>query len=380
MRVRWLILMVTTLVVMSACGGGAGDEDGDDRDTNTNPVADAGPDRIVDIGSLVTLDGSGSRDADGNRLTYSWVFASKPPGSTATLTFSKIVNPSFTADLGGSYVLSLIVNDGRTNSAADTVILRALGPTYSNSLGMTFNSLPAGTFTMGSPDGSTEYPVGSGNYPAWELGRYADEIPHQVTLSQSFYIQTTEVTQAQWQAVMGSNPSYFSSCGNDCPVDSVSWNQIQTFLFRLNAMGEGTYRLPTEAEWEYAARAGSTTAFANGGITVSFCTNDANLVAMGWYCFNANSTTLSVAQKLDNSWDLYDMHGNVLEWVQDWYGSYPNSAVIDPTGPGSGTDRVNRGGSWDGSALEARSAYRSYHSPDYSSSRIGFRLVLPRGQ
>jgi len=159
------------------------------------------------------------------------------------------------------YVLQ-VVSQLRTGSTGGN------GSTFTDSLGMKFVLIPAGTFTMGSP--------------STEPGRYSSEDPqHQVTLS-SFYMQTTEVTQGQWKAVMGSNPSYFSTCGDNCPVEQVSWNDIQTFITALNSRGEGTYRLPTEAEWEYAARANSTTAFANGGITNTSCSPvDTNLDAMG---------------------------------------------------------------------------------------------------
>jgi len=234
---------------------------------------------------------------------------------------------------------------------------------YANSLGMTFKMIPAGTFTMGSPES--------------ELGRQdSNEYEHEVTLTQNFYIQTTEVTQGQWEAVMGGNPSYFSSCGSQCPVEEVSWDDIQAFLATLNNLGEGTYSLPTEAQWEYAARAGSTTAFANGDILATDCSDDANLDAMGWYCYNANDSTHQVAQKTANAWGLYDMHGNVYEWVSDWYqmdlGSDP---VIDPTGPDSGSVRVRRGGGRNSDAKWCRSARRTNGSPSASNSYLGFRLL-----
>ncbi|MBW2612993.1 MAG: formylglycine-generating enzyme family protein [Deltaproteobacteria bacterium] len=234
---------------------------------------------------------------------------------------------------------------------------------YTNSFDMTFNLIPAGTFTMGSPTG--------------ELGRYSDETEHEVTLTQSFYMQTTEVTQGQWQAVMGSNPSSFDSCGSDCPVEMVSWNDIQIFLSNLNAIGEGTYRLPTEAEWENTARAGSITALANGNISVTDCSYDENLDALGWYCYNSNSATHIVAQKIANDWGLYDMHGNVYEWCQDWYGAYPSTPVTDPTGSASGSERVIRGGSWHINASYSRSAVRFSFLPDDRGRGygIGFRLV-----
>ena len=236
---------------------------------------------------------------------------------------------------------------------------------FTNALDMTFQLIPAGTFTMGSPTN--------------ELGRDSDEIQHQVTLTQAYYMQTTEVTQGQWRSVMGSNPSDFANCGDNCPVENVSWDDIQSFITAMNQRGDGTYRLPTEAEWEYAARAGSTSAFANGGISVTDCSYDPNLDAMGWYCGNASSTTHSVGGKQPNAWGLYDMHGNVWEWCQDWYGGYPTGAVTDPTGPSSGSDRVLRGGSWSYRARNGRSAGRGI-LPGGRSRNCGFRLVVLPGQ
>ncbi len=258
------------------------------------------------------------------------------------------------------------------------------GSTTTNGLGMTFSLIPAGTFMMGSPED--------------EPGRDSDETRHQVTLTQPFYLQTTEVTQGQWEAVMGSNPSSFSSCGDDCPVEKVSWNDVQDFITEMNKRGEGRYRLPTEAEWEYAARAGNTTAFANGGITETGCGHDPNLNAMGWYCGNSDVTyggcydtsslggpscagTHPVAQKQANAWGLYDMSGNVYEWCHDWYDSdYPTGSVTDPTGPGTGSNRVLRGGSWLFSAGSCRTASRDWVTPGFRFWDYGFRLVLLPGQ
>jgi len=236
-----------------------------------------------------------------------------------------------------------------------------------NAIGMTFNYIEPGPFMMGSPED--------------EPGRLADrEHQHQVTLTQGYYMQTTPVTQGQWKDVMGENPSHFKNCGDDCPVENVSWHDAQKFITTLNQQ-EGTteYALPTEAQWEYAARAGSSRAFANGQITETGFGYDQVLDSMGWYTYNSNNRTHPVAQKAPNAWGLYDMHGNVYEWVADWYGTYPTTAVTDPTGPSSGIGRVVRGGSWDDNARTCRSAYRSTRYPDRSYYDRGFRLVLLPG-
>jgi formylglycine-generating enzyme required for sulfatase activity len=230
-----------------------------------------------------------------------------------------------------------------------------------NSLGMAFVLIPAGVFVMGSPE--------------HEPGRYDDEIQHEVTVTQSFYLQVTPVTQGQWRAVMGTNPSSFQDRGEDCPVEQVSWYETQQFIRMLNGRMEGTYRLPTEAEWEYAARAGSTIAFANGEITSLFCDHDANLDDTGWYCGNSGWDTHPVGLKTPNTWGLYDMHGNVYEWCQDWYGSYPTSPLSDPEGPPSGFRKVMRGGSWFSSAKACRLATRLHMSPKSKTAFIGFRVV-----
>jgi len=237
---------------------------------------------------------------------------------------------------------------------------------FINSIGMTFNLIQPGSFIMGSPKD--------------ELGRslLRNETQHEVTLTQPFYMQTTEVTQKQWEAVMGNNPSHSTSCGENCPVEEISWNDIQLFMNALNNLDQDSYRLPTEAEWEYAARAGSVTALANGNLTETSCGYDPNLVEMGWYCNNSENTTHPVASKVANAWGLYDMHGNVWEWCQDRFGRYPVDAATDPTGP---TDlglgyRVLRGGSYYAIAARSRSAQRWSDPPNETSWSHGFRLVL----
>lgn len=237
------------------------------------------------------------------------------------------------------------------------------GKKITNSLGMEFVYIQPGTFTMGSPPD--------------EAGRDNDETQHQVTLTRGFYLQTTEVTQGQWQAVMGSNPSYFKNCGNDCPVEQVSWNDAQEFIRRLNQREGGAgYRLPTEAEWEYAARAGTTTPFHAGTCLFTDKANyDGNYPLSGCAKGECRKNTVRVGSFAPNAWGLYDMHGNVWEWCQDWYGNYPSESVTDPTGPSGGSDRVYRGGSWYNHARLCRSAVRYGISPRFWNPDLGLRLL-----
>jgi formylglycine-generating enzyme required for sulfatase activity len=227
--------------------------------------------------------------------------------------------------------------------------------TFTNSLGMRFVAIAPGTFWMGSPPD--------------EPDRMENETRHQVTLTKGYYLQTTEVTQAQWKAVMGNNPSQFK--GDTLPVESVPMSEIEYFIQLLNQRGEGTYRLPTEAEWEYAARAGTTTRWSCGD-------NESCLDQVAWYIVNANNKNHPVAQKQPNAWGLYDMHGNVWEWVQDFYTDYPSGPVTDPQGPSSGMYRTMRGGAqaFNANASHLRAAYRNYYlSPEFRLAYTGFRLV-----
>ncbi len=254
----------------------------------------------------------------------------------------------------------------------------------SPALGAVFVLIPAGTFTMGSPKG--------------ESGRFPDETPHRVTISRAFYMQATEVTQDQWKRVMGNNPSYFRNCGDDCPVEQVSWNEVQDFIRRLNQR-EGTdrYRLPTEAQWEYAARAGTETAIYSGPLRIRGSNDAPDLDAVAWYKGNScvdyaggfdssgwqdrqyscpRSGTHPVGRKAPNAWGLHDMIGNVFEWVQDRMGDYPTGSLTDPEGPSSGSARVRRGCSWGSSARYCRAAFRlKGGDPDARGDGMGFRLV-----
>jgi len=201
---------------------------------------------------------------------------------------------------------------------------------------------------------------------------YSQELPqHTVTISNGFKISAYEITQGQWQAVMGSNPSSFTSCGSDCPVEQVTWNSIQTFITTLNSLTGRNYRLPTEAEWEYAARAGTATKY--------YCGNDEIcLGTIAWYYINSGSTTHPVGEKTPNAWGLYDMSGNVCEWVNDWFEIYSSGFVIDPQGPSYGLGRVFRGGAWGGGGSYCRSSFRDGRSQEGESyDSLGFRLCLP---
>ena len=249
---------------------------------------------------------------------------------------------------------------------------------------------PAGSFQMGSPD--------------IEHSRGNDEGPvHTVTLSHDFYMGKYEVTQAQWKAVMGSNPASGYGVGDDYPVYDVSWNDITGsggFIERLNqhlasSSGQGgPVRLPSEAEWEYACRAGTTTRFyfgdsltpaddnATDGSTDS-AAYPGNRSDYMWWWFNCQGNAKGaygakpVGTKRPNAWGLYDMNGNVWEWCQDWYAeSYSSGSATDPNGPVSGNSRVIRGGSWDLQTFLCRSAYRTTYFPDIRSFNFGFRIIF----
>jgi formylglycine-generating enzyme required for sulfatase activity len=230
----------------------------------------------------------------------------------------------------------------------------AVSNKISNDLGMEFVYIEPGSFMMGSPSN--------------ESGRDNDEKQHRVTLTRGFYLQTTEVTQRQWKSVMGSNPSKFSGC-NSCPVEMVSWNDVQGFIRKLNRREGKSYRLPTEAEWEYACRAGS-------GERFCFGNDEGRLGEYAWYGNNSGGKPHPVGQKRPNSWGLYDMHGNVWEWCQDRFGDYPYGTVTDPTGPSSGSFRVGRGGGWNFDPRNCRSAIRDGGDPGDRGDILGFRLAL----
>ncbi|MGI9445090.1 MAG: formylglycine-generating enzyme family protein [Rubripirellula sp.] len=227
-------------------------------------------------------------------------------------------------------------------------------PESADSIGMKFKLIPAGTFTMGE-------------------GKEA----HEVTLTKSFKMGVHEVTQAEYEQVMGVNPSKFKGANN--PVEMVTWEDAVEFCRRLSELtaekaAGNVYRLPTEAEWEYVCRAGTTTKF-------SFGDDESEFGEYAWHRGNSNYKTHPVGGKKPNAWGLYDMHGNVWEWCQDWYGDYPSGTVTDPTGAAQGSIRVLRGGSRYITAEFCRSAYRGGGLPSIRDSSHGFRVSLsPSGK
>ncbi|BCS53402.1 hypothetical protein GSVR_17100 [Geobacter sp. SVR] len=276
-----------------------------------------------------------------------------------TVTASNGYDIATVTGCGGSLSGSTYTTGAITGACTVTVSFSTSAAITDPTTGMVLLKVPGGTYIMGDTFGD-----GASN-----------ELPsHQVTVGE-FYIGKYEVTQGQWQAVMGSNPSSFSACGADCPVETVNWSDIQTFITTLNQQSGKNYRLPTEAEWEYAARSGGQSQAYSGG-------SDINAVA--WYAVNSGSTTHPVGQKQANGLGLYDMSGNVDELVSDWFAlSYSATAQTNPTGPATGSLHTYRGGSWFEDPFYERASYRGAvipGDPVYPTNRyptIGFRLVAP---
>jgi formylglycine-generating enzyme required for sulfatase activity len=236
----------------------------------------------------------------------------------------------------------------------DMVKAASLSSPLRNSIGIQLNLLPAGTFIMGDAGGDS------------------DESPHTVMLTQPFFISICEVTNAQWKTVMGSAPSKWKD--DDGPVEGVTWEEAMDFCHQLSCLPDEhragrVYRLPTEAEWEYACQAGSATDFSGGD-------GGGPLERYAWYAANSEMQPHPVGQRLPNAWGLFDMHGNVWEWCSDRYGPYEDGDLVDPINASNDPRRVIRGGSWRHSADCCRSAHRNAALPDCRSDCLGFRLVM----
>jgi formylglycine-generating enzyme required for sulfatase activity len=301
-------------------------------------------------------------------LTYVWQKNGVNVGSNSA---SYTLALPLLADAGSSITVTVTNGAGVAPSTPVTLMVNPLLVNLGSSMPLNLTPIPAGTFTMGSPSSDPDY--------------QSDETHHQVTVSQNFYMGTYLVTQAQWTQVMGANPSHFQTPANlQRPVEGVSYTDITTadtgFLAKLNqnaivspGIPSGyVFRLPTEAEWEYACRAGTTTRFYWGDYS------DANTTInfYAWYSVNDGATTMPVGELLPNDWGLYDMAGNVWEWCQDWYAAYDSGPDTDPAGPTTGSNRVVRGGSWGDTSSFCRSAYRDYDDPVDRDIYIGFRVVL----
>ena len=256
---------------------------------------------------------------------------------------------------GTIYYYCYEYNDGYDITKTKTTELVKKQSFTVNGVSFTMIAVEGGTFQMGATS---------------EQGNDAldSEKPvHSVTLS-DYYIGETEVTQELWTAVMGSNPSYFSGYPQR-PVEKVSWNDCQEFITKLNQLTGKNFRLPTEAEWEYAARGGNK--------SKGYKYSGSNTIGdVAWYTDNSGSETHDVKTKQANELGIYDMSGNVWEWCQDWYGDYSSSSQTNPTGPSSGSYRVYRGGSWFSSARYCRVSIRNYYFPDFSDFNLGLRLSL----
>jgi uncharacterized protein (TIGR02996 family) len=239
--------------------------------------------------------------------------------------------------------LRTLLNDG----------VQPIGPFWTNSIGMKFAWIPPGVFLMGSPSS--------------EKGRYDEEILHKVTLTQGFWMGVHLVTEDQWRVVMNEGPNH----GECVPIECISWDDSQRFILELRKLDAKPYRLPTEAGWEYACRAGTTTAFYFGE-TITNGQATCNGYESPWSATDASPVGSFPA----NAFGLHDMHGNLWEWCEDYHGAYPQQDVVDPLGEESGWMRVHRGGSWIDKLKLCRSAFRFSDWPEHRSEEFGFRVCF----
>jgi formylglycine-generating enzyme required for sulfatase activity len=323
------------------------------RSTLTTIEAKAGETRTIDLEAPTPI--YGSLDISSN-VTAQIAIDGQAQQSATPVLLNKILTGkheiTLQADGYQTYKQTVDVIEGKIAAVKATLqVPEKVQPVAqdSKSEGFEMVFVQGGTFTMGC-----------NNCESYE------KPTHQVILS-SFNIGKYEVTQAQWKAIMGENPSYFK--GDKLPVETVSWDDVQDFIRRLNAQTGKKYRLPTEAEWEYAARGGSKSR--------GYKYSGSNTIGdVAWYDDNSGSTTHAVGTKSANELGIYDMSGNVWEWCSDWYGSYSSGAQSNPTGASSGSARVSRGGSWRYDAAYSAVSYRDYTTPSYRSFEIGFRLVV----
>jgi len=344
----------------------------------TASAAPVAPSITTPPGSLTVTEGQPATftvTATGSAtLSYQWQDNGVNVGTNSA---TYILALPLNSNSGDSITVTVSNAAGSVTSSAVTLTVNPLVVTLGSSMPLNLTAIAAGTFTMGSPSSDPDY--------------YSDETQHLVQISKNFYMGTYLVTQAQWVQIMGANPSYFQTTGEGSPtnnlqrpVEQVSYTDITTastgFLALLNqhaivspAIPTGyVFRLPTEAEWEYASRAGTTTRFYWGNQS----DGDTTINSYAWYSGNDDTTTEPVGELLPNAWGLYDMAGNVFEWCQDWYGTYDSGPDTDPAGPTSGSYRVIRGGSWSSDSGYCRSAFRNYYTPGFRFGLIGFRVVL----
>ena len=367
---KFLSILTLLLLALAAC------EDGNDfgegytpsleKNTTPNPVP--APDELtISPTSLNIFDAEGgtqtvtvtannawSMSVEYKGSSTGWLNLSPSPGDFSSGTKSISItasentstdsrNATITFTCGTATPVTLTVTQEKAQTTEDVQTFTANGVSFNMIL------VEHGTFQMGSTDGdSDEKPV------------------HQVSVS-SFSIGQTEVTQELWEAVMGTNPSYIK--GLKLPVERVSWNDCQEFIAKLNQLTGKTFRLPTEAEWEFAARGGNS----SKGYTYA---GSNTIDDVAWYYRNSSSKTHEVATKQANELGIYDMSGNVWEWCSDWYGRYSSDAQTNPTGAASGSTRVYRGGSWSYYATYCRVAYRNGNAPTDAYFNLGFRLAL----
>lgn len=281
---------------------------------------------------------------------YYWsssLYASNTSYAYVFIFDSRNINPSYHNSRFDGLSVRPVIRKKTSDEELDDKVFTVSGVTFK------MKPVEGGTFQMGATP-EQEDP-------------YDDEKPvHSVTLS-SYYIGETEVTQELWEVVTGNNPSYHKGSSN--PVEQVTWDDCQAFIQKLNSLTGKTFRLPTEAEWEYAARGGNKSR--------GYQYSGSNAIGdVAWYVDNSSGTTHPVKTKQPNELGIYDMSGNVSEWCQDWYGSYSSSSQTNPTGPSSGLYRVRRGGSWGNDAWDGRSSSRDCSTPGYANINLGLRLVF----